>query len=91
MPPGKATALVANPDADPHRSTADRVAVPVVDAYTLVFRGLAGDDRWFVRTEGYLGVCAALAWEKPLVIPAGTTIRRHLRVLVADGVIRPPR
>ncbi len=61
----------------------------VVDAYTLVFRGLAGDDRWFVRTEGYVGVCAALAWEKPLVIPPGETIERHVRVLVADGMIRP--
>ena len=91
MPPGKATAFVADPDADPHGSTADWVAVTVDDAYTLIFRGLAGDDRWFVRTEGYLGVCAALAWENPLVIPAGTTIGRHLRVLVADGVIQPSR
>ena len=52
MPPGKATAFVADPGADPHGSAADWVAVTVDDAYTLVFRGLAGDDRWFVRTEG---------------------------------------
>ena len=90
MPPGKATAFVADPDEDPHGSTADWVAVTVDDAYTLVFRGLSGEDRWFVRTEGYIGVCAALAWEKPLVIPAGETIERHLRVLVADGVVSPP-
>jgi hypothetical protein len=53
--------------------------------YTLVFQGLTGDDRWFVRTGIYPGVCAALAFERPLVVPAGGAVERRLRVLVADG------
>jgi len=63
------------------------VAVTVAGAYTLVFEGLAGDDRWFVRTDDYVGVCAALAFERAVSLPAGGTLRRRLRVLVADGVL----
>jgi hypothetical protein len=59
----------------------------VGNAYTLVFRGLDGDDRWFVRTGDYPGVCAALAYERPLVITAGATVSRRLTVLVADGML----
>jgi hypothetical protein len=55
--------------------------------YTLVFRGLSGDDRWFVRTGGYPGVCAALAFDRPLVVDAGAPVTRRLTVLVADGVL----
>ena len=55
--------------------------------YTLVFRGLEGDDRWFVRTGIYPGVCAALAFTDPLRLAAGTTLDRRLRVLVADGLL----
>jgi hypothetical protein len=40
-----------------------------------------------VRTEGYVGVCAALAFETPLVIQPAATESRHIRVLVADGVL----
>ncbi|WP_233412059.1 PmoA family protein [Nucisporomicrobium flavum] len=67
------------------------LAVTGGDAYTLVFRGLRDDDRWFVRTGDYVGVCAALAFERPLVIAAGTTLERDLTVLVADGTAVPPR
>jgi hypothetical protein len=58
--------------------------------YTLVFRGLAGDDRWFVRTGIYPGVCAALAFARPLVVDA-RAVRRRLTVLVADGVLTRDR
>ena len=63
------------------------VALTVADAYTLVFQGLADDDRWFVRTGEYAGVCAALAFERPLTVPAGGSLSRQVRVLVADGVL----
>lgn len=66
------------------------LALRAGDAYTLVFKGLRGDDRWFVRTGDYPGVCAALAFEKPLVIPAGTSIERVITVLVADGSLELP-
>ncbi|HEX8629832.1 MAG TPA: PmoA family protein [Catenuloplanes sp.] len=56
-------------------------------AYTLIFTGLADGDHWFVRTGIYPGVCAALAWEKPLIVPAGDTLRRHYTILVADGTL----
>jgi methane monooxygenase PmoA-like len=72
-----------------HGSAEPWVALAAGDAYTLVFRGLSGDDRWFVRTDDYPGVCAALAYDKPLTIPAGTGISRSLTVLVADGALTP--
>lgn len=77
-PPGRAVAD------QPHGSMAESVTLTVDDRYALTFRGLAGEDRWFIRTGDYNGVCAALAWEHPLVIPAGETLTRHLRVLVRD-------
>jgi hypothetical protein len=58
--------------------------------YTLAFHGLAGDDRWFVRTGIYPGVCAALAFSRPLVVDAAA-VRRRLTVLVADGALTRDR
>ena len=78
-PPGPAVA------SEPHGSSALSLTLAVPGRYSLTFSGLAGDDRWFVRTDEYVGVCAALAWEKPLVLAAGETLTRHLRVLVADA------
>ena len=63
------------------------LAVTVDQAYTLVFEGLGDDDRWFVRTGDYVGVCAALAFQHPRVIAAGQRLERRLTVLVADGVL----
>jgi len=57
------------------------------DAYTLVFQGLRDDDRWFVRTGEYTGVCAALAFDHPLVLPPGSAVDRDITVVVADGVL----
>jgi hypothetical protein len=56
--------------------------------YTLVFTGLSGADRWFVRTAGYPGICAALAFEEPLHLGSGQSLSRRHRVLVADGTLR---
>jgi hypothetical protein len=39
-----------------------------------------------VRTGEYNGVCAALAFDSPLVIPPSATLSRHIQVLVADRV-----
>ena len=62
------------------------MALTVGGAYTLVFEGLSGDDRWFVRDAGeYAGVCAALAYDRPLTIAGGSALSRRIRVLVADG------
>jgi hypothetical protein len=83
---GPAKAFVES-GAEPHGSAEPWLALTVDDAYTLVFRGLAGADRWFVRTDDYVGVCAAPAFERPLTIPAGGTVSRRIRVLVADGVL----
>ncbi|MEV4343795.1 DUF6807 family protein [Actinoplanes sp. NPDC049596] len=77
-PPGKAVASAANGSADPS------LTLTVDDSYRLVFSGLQDADRWFVRTDEYIGVCAALAFTDPLVIPAGETLRREIRVLIAD-------
>lgn len=56
--------------------------------YTLVFTGLSGADRWFVRAAGYPGICVALAFEEPLNLDSGQSLTRRHRVLVADGVLR---
>jgi hypothetical protein len=87
--PGAARAFTAGRDGEGAVNGSDEpwLALTVHDAYTLVFRGLAGDDRWFVRTGEYPGVCAALAYERPLAIAAGDTVRRRLAVLVADGTL----
>ncbi|MGI5153111.1 PmoA family protein [Plantactinospora sp. CA-294935] len=53
--------------------------------YTLVFAGLADGDHWFVRTGIYPGVCVALAFDRTLPVPAGTSVRRRHRIVVADG------
>jgi hypothetical protein len=86
--PGAARAFSPS-GADPHGSTDPWVALVVEETYTLVFRGLSGADRWFVRTGPgeYTGVCAALAWSSPLPIHPGIPLTREIRVLVADGVL----
>jgi hypothetical protein len=86
FPPGRATAFTASTD-DPNGSAEPWVAMTVDDAYTLVFHGLEDDDRWFVRTEEYSGVCAALAFDHPLEVTPDAALNRDITVLVADGVL----
>jgi hypothetical protein len=81
---GAARAFVSS-GGEPHGSADAWLAVTVDDAYTLVFQGLAEEDRWFVRTDEYNGVCAALAYTDPLVIRPGNPLTRQIRVLIADG------
>ncbi|MEH1013329.1 PmoA family protein [Micromonospora sp. CPCC 206060] len=54
-------------------------------AYTLVFCGLAEEDRWFVRTAMYPGVCAAFAFARTRSIPAGGSRSGRHRIAVLDG------
>ncbi|MEV4532529.1 PmoA family protein [Asanoa sp. NPDC049518] len=68
-------------------SAAPWLALTGPGPYTLVFRGLAGDDRWFVRTGIYPGVCAALAFEHPLLVTPEAPLSRRITVLVADGAL----
>jgi hypothetical protein len=77
-PPGKAVASAENGSGDPS------LTLTVDERYSLTFSGLRDADRWFLRTDDYIGVCAALAYSSPLVIPAGETLRRDIRVLVSD-------
>jgi hypothetical protein len=44
-------------------------------------------DPWFVRTGDYPGVGSCLAWERPLVVRAGDTLRRRIITVVADGAL----
>ena len=84
--PGPAKAFGSATDA-PHGAADPWVAVTVADRYTLVFQGLADADRWFVRTEEYVGVCAALAFDDVLTIKPAALLTRTISVLVADGVL----
>ena len=52
---------------------------------SLTFGGLAESDRWFVRLAEYPGIGAALAFERPLTIAPGASVRRRYQVLVSDG------
>jgi hypothetical protein len=90
--PGAVRAFTAGGSDQVQGSTDPWVAMSVAGAYTLVFEGLSGADRWFVRTTGdYAGVCAALAYERPLILAAGATLSRRIRVLVADGELTGAR
>jgi hypothetical protein len=55
------------------------------DGYALVFGGLHADDRWFVRIAEYPAVGVAWAFDKPLTIPPGETVRRRYEVQVFDA------
>ena len=57
---------------------------------TLVFSAPAeADDPWFVRSSGYPGVGSALAWDRPVALAAGETLRRSLSVWVCDAELSP--
>jgi hypothetical protein len=87
--PGESTTFTAAHDGEEkvNGSAEPWVALTGPGPYTLVFRGLAGADRWFVRTGIYSGVCAAIAFEDPVRLAAGDSLVRRLSVLVADGVL----
>jgi hypothetical protein len=44
-------------------------------------------DPWFVRTGDYAGVGSCLAWERPLVVPAGGVLSRRIITVVTDGAL----
>ena len=52
-------------------------------AFTLVLA--QNTDPWFVRAKGYPGIGAALAWEEPVTITPGETLRRQITAVIADG------
>ncbi|MBE1491716.1 DUF6807 domain-containing protein [Plantactinospora soyae] len=62
--------------------------------WTLVFVPVdeqARADPWFVRTGDYPGVGSCLAWERPLVVQTGDTLRRRIITIVADGTLTAGR
>jgi len=89
--PGPARVFTAEADGEEavNGSAAPWVALTGPGPYTLVFRGLSGADRWFVRTGIYPGVCAALAFDEPLVVRPDAPVSRRYTVLVADGEVTP--
>lgn len=59
-------------------------------AATLVFSAPAeAADPWFVRSSGYPGVGSSLAWDRPVALAAGESLRRSLSVWVCDGELSP--
>ncbi|SDT80113.1 DUF6807 domain-containing protein [Actinoplanes derwentensis] len=57
--------------------------------WTLIFLAGPATDPWFVRSDDYAGVCAAIAWDSPLTIAAGEVFARELRIIIADGPATP--
>ncbi len=45
----------------------------------------AAGEPWFVRVGSYPGLGSALAWDRPVVLPAGDVLSRRFDVAVADG------
>ncbi|KUL29705.1 DUF6807 domain-containing protein [Actinoplanes awajinensis] len=83
--PDQIRAFGQRTDADVHGSRAPWVVLSG-DAWTLIFlAGSPAADPWFVRADDYAGVCAAIAWDRPLLIAAGEVFARRLRVVIADG------
>jgi hypothetical protein len=59
-------------------------------AASLVFAAPAeAPDPWFVRLHGYPGVGSALAWDRPVILAAGESVRRSFTVWIADGTLAP--
>lgn len=42
---------------------------------------------WFVRTDEYIGACAALAWSQPLTFTATEPLEESLFAIVVDGIV----
>ena len=66
-----------------HGSTSPWVAV-TGDVFTLALTAEPVDP-WFVRLADYPGLGGQLAAREPVVLPAGGTLHRSFRALVADG------
>jgi hypothetical protein len=85
---------VARGEADVHGSVAPWLAW-VGDAgdsgapFTVVLAqpDEAHHDPWFVRVEGYPGVCSALAFDQPLVLETGGGLSRRFQAIVVDGAL----
>ena len=45
----------------------------------------AAGEPWFVRVDSYPGIGSALAWDRPVALPAGGELRRRFHVAIADG------
>jgi hypothetical protein len=78
------------------RSTWLAVSAPVDDHkwWTLVFIAASPetrDDRWFLRTNDYLGVGSSLSWDDPLMLAPDATVTRRIVVAVADGILTRDR
>lgn len=43
------------------------------------------NDPWFVRVEGYPGVGQSLAWDRPVLLGPGESVRRSITVFVSDA------
>lgn len=54
--------------------------------WTLLLHQLAPDpDPWFLRAAQYPGTGPALAWDRRRPLPRQATLRRRLRIAIADG------
>jgi hypothetical protein len=43
-------------------------------------------EPWFIRRDEYPGICAAVAFERPLVLPADGELSRSYRIGVSDSM-----
>jgi hypothetical protein len=55
--------------------------------WSLVFVATGRAHPWFVRIGSYPGVGAALAWRRPVPVPAGQAVAQRVLTVVADGVL----
>lgn len=45
----------------------------------------AAGEPWFVRVDSYPGIGSALAWDRPVALPAGAELHRRFDAVIADG------
>jgi Methane oxygenase PmoA len=55
----------------------------------VIFADPSVTEPWFIRTTEYPGLCAALAFNRPLTLAPDADLVRNYRIMIADGKWRP--
>ena len=83
----RARAVCADGVGDEHAHGSHSPWLALVSDYATLIARTSPGFPWFVRTEGYVGFCPALAVEERRALPAGSTLTLELRVAVFDGAL----
>lgn len=65
------------------------LALRTGQVWTTVVLVQEGRDRWFVRTEPYVAAGPVIAWDAPVELAQGESLRLGLTALILDGLHTP--